>query len=872
MVSSRDNALAWPGLLILLVIGPLPLGSVSPLAQALLTFWVFALLASWATCHQAASSRWLEVGEGRLRVVLAIWTLAVALALFQIVPLPPRMIAALSPSVYDLYGWTLPNDGQGVAWRALSATPAATLQSGLLIGACGATFFLASRLCRTQERSLVLALTVLLVGAGEAIYGLAQLGGSLTRPASGTFVNRNHFSAYLAMALCLCVGLLLSQWQRGQVAEPQEGSEPEPWLRLERWARGSPLIVVTLMLLAGLLFSFSRMGLTAPALMLVLFGLFWLFGPVSRRTRLIGSGIVVVTLLLVGGAWPALEVVAERFQSLEDTYRMAAWEGTYALFQSSPILGIGLGGLVDHLPRFLPDTVQGIFDHSHNEVLEVLAEGGVLYAGLLGIGLVVYFGTVIPAWFARRDPFARGLGLGAMAGTAAVLLHSLVDFPLRMPANALCLSAIMGLGWATIHARAELGSRGRCESLGVERSSHFFKRAIILVLAIGGVSLSAVAGVAETLDRAGDGFVRRATEATGETRRALLQKATHLYQRANQIEAWHPTHAYKLGRASELTAAMRPPLSEEARVKRASAAMSYGRAVRLHPANPRLQATLAWAALRSGDLATGRRAAKAALKLAPHDAEVRFAVSRWYLIQWNALDDEAQRLATSLVQRGARERPQQYVEAAWRLVRDPQTVRFILPDDAPARRLLLAKLTEGQLFSDRWAEQAAYPALQTPLPKKGIRMLSHGRLTGRQVPPPEAAQAGSWTGMVEGRLSGGLTAKLDLVLPPGEVVLYIPILGEAAGGIWPTLTMHLGGKQVPLPAISGPGWRAAVVHLSTRGGTFPLKAVLTNAAVIMENGQFIERHAVLGRVRILSPQLNATDAIDSIDSLDATTR
>ena len=914
MGSKIDDTLEWRGLLTLLAFAPLPSGAIPPVAQALLTLVLFALLASWTIRH-APSAAWPWMAEARLRIILLCWALAVAFAFFQVVPLPPKLVAALSPSLADLYAWTLPEYEQGGGWRALSTTPGATIQSGLLIGACGAAFFLVTVLCRTRERILALALTVILVGAGEAIYGLAQMGGSLNRPASGTFVNRNHFSALLTMALCLGVGLLLARWQGTDRVgdEGREGAEaPELGLKLDRWARSSPLVVVSLTILAGTIFSFSRMGLSAPIVMLGLFGLFWLLGPVSRRVRLVGVGIVAVIMLLMGGAWPALGVVAERFQTLEDSYRVAAWEGTYALFRSSPIIGTGLGGLVDNLPRFLPVPFQEIFDHSHNEPLEILAEGGLVYAGLFGIGLLVYFGTLIPTWFSRRDPLARGLGLGCLAGATAVFLHSLVEFPLRMPANALYLSVIMGLGWEVVFSVRRAASLVRpVESLWVERQAHpsrasgsndqaepcrglaqdatdaidapsqpspsrgegrvgemtrstqrrdtqqtLLTRLVIFTVALGGIGLSAVAGVADLLDRSGDGFVTRAINATdainATTQKTLLVQASSAYQRANQIEPWQPAHTFRLGRVYEISATTLPPLGEETQKVWAAAASSYRRAVHLHPANARVQAALAWAALQSGDLSGGRRAAQASLKLAPGDQEVRFTLSRWYLMQWEALNGEEQRLAATLVRSGAREQPERYVEATWQLVHDPKTVRKLLPIDLPVRRLLLDKLTEGQLFFDRWAEQAAYPGLRVSLSENGLRIISQGQMTGRQDPPSQAAAGGAWTGMVEGWLSAGLTATVDLVLPPGEVVLYIPILGEAAGGVWPTLNMTLGGQGLPLPAVNEPGWRTALILVATQGGKFPLQAVLTNGTVIQENGNFVERRATLGVVKVLS--------------------
>ena len=445
-----ESAIPLLVLLVLLVLAPLPFGAIPFWAQAFLTFCIFALLAAWAikpypslaATHPSVLS---DSANRYLYGILTVWSLATAFAFLQVVPLPPSIIAVLSPALHELYGWTLPGHGPDGFWRTLSTTPASTIQSGLLIGACGSAFFLVAQLCRSRERILALSVTVVLVGMIEAIYGLALVGGGLSRPATGTFINRNHFAALLAMALCLGLGLLLSAWQAGD----RERSSALPF---DRWARTTPLILACLTILAGIIFSFSRMGLVAPILTLILFAGLWMFGPVSNRIRLIGAVVGLVLLLFMAGAWTAFEVVADRFRSLEDSYRVAAWEGSYALFQSFPLAGVGLGGLVDNLPRFLPVQIPETFQHSHNEPLEVLAEGGIIYTALIGLGLIVYFGKAVPAWMRRRDPLARGLGAGCLAGSAAVLLQSLVEFPLRMPANAFYLSVILGMGWAIIHS------------------------------------------------------------------------------------------------------------------------------------------------------------------------------------------------------------------------------------------------------------------------------------------------------------------------------------------------------------------------------------------------------------------------------------
>src|SRR6266705_3872805 len=164
MAILADGVFAFYGLLILLILAPLPLGSNLPWAQSLLTFSVFALLAAWAVRPGISPATRSQTTERGRDMLLALWALAVAFAFFQVLPLPPGVVAAMSPALRDLYGWALPDYGQGGLWRSLSTTPGATIESGLLIGACGTAFFLVARHGRSQERSLALAVTVVLVG------------------------------------------------------------------------------------------------------------------------------------------------------------------------------------------------------------------------------------------------------------------------------------------------------------------------------------------------------------------------------------------------------------------------------------------------------------------------------------------------------------------------------------------------------------------------------------------------------------------------------------------------------------------------------------------------------------------------------------
>jgi O-antigen ligase len=84
-------------------------------------------------------------------------------------------------------------------------------------------------------------------------------------------------------------------------------------------------------------------------------------------------------------------------------------------------------------------------DFAHNDYLQLLAE-----LGLVGfaIGATLAFSVVRTA--VRRavisaDPGARYFAVACAGALAAILLHSLVDFNLYIPANAMLLAWIAGM-------------------------------------------------------------------------------------------------------------------------------------------------------------------------------------------------------------------------------------------------------------------------------------------------------------------------------------------------------------------------------------------------------------------------------------------
>jgi O-antigen ligase len=106
--------------------------------------------------------------------------------------------------------------------------------------------------------------------------------------------------------------------------------------------------------------------------------------------------------------------------------------------------GSGLGSFQSVYPLYeRPDQVTITFVvHAHNDYAELILELGVAGIILILLFLAWWCGAVWRVWrTAEASPFARA----AAIASAAVLIHSLVDFPLRTEAIATLFGMCLAL-------------------------------------------------------------------------------------------------------------------------------------------------------------------------------------------------------------------------------------------------------------------------------------------------------------------------------------------------------------------------------------------------------------------------------------------
>ena len=110
---------------------------------------------------------------------------------------------------------------------------------------------------------------------------------------------------------------------------------------------------------------------------------------------------------------------------------------TLRIFAAHPFSGTGLGTFEVVYPQFQSFPSDKSWPYAHNDYVQLLAETGTL-GGLLALASLLAFARRVWQEEKRRssDTAPSWISIGAAIGCCGLLVHSLFDFNLHIPANA----------------------------------------------------------------------------------------------------------------------------------------------------------------------------------------------------------------------------------------------------------------------------------------------------------------------------------------------------------------------------------------------------------------------------------------------------
>ena len=388
---------------------------------------------------------WSVLAKDRLpltrsaKALFVIAGLTVLLLCLQLIPLPPAMWTAIPGREHVVEGFELL--GQGLPWLPISLTPhdtaatvltllppLAVLVAMLVAGAYRASWIVIAVLAGTFAAVLLGALQVASADPLQSPWYLYKW--TNHGVATGFFANSNHMATLLVITVPLLFALVAEL--RGRSKNPRAGS------------------AVMLLAVAGLLVVLVGIFLNG-SLAAVLLGLpvvmvsGTLLLPQAMRLR--GPVIAVALLALAAMMAVYLTPLQDRLMASNATSfesRQMMWSDTVPAIGDHGLLGSGAGSF----PRIYrqyedhSEVTRTFINHAHNDYLEIALETGVPGVLLLAAFLLWWAGRTVPIWrTAATDRYA----VAATIASGAMLVHSLVDYPLRTTALSAIMAACLAL-------------------------------------------------------------------------------------------------------------------------------------------------------------------------------------------------------------------------------------------------------------------------------------------------------------------------------------------------------------------------------------------------------------------------------------------
>jgi len=387
----------------------------------------------------AAAARPSQALSAPVRQLIALMLLMLLLIGLQLVPLPPSIWTALPGRQPVVDGFRLL--GEPLPWLPLSLDPYWTISSALWLLPAIAVVLGIVRLGTFRPSWLAWTLTT--VAIASVAVGALQIAGGPESPwyfyeitnygtTTGLFANANHLATLMVATIPFLAALYLAATAKGRSVQKSSGLFV---------VLAGALAVILVGILIGT--SLAAIGLSVPVLAASLLMI------LGRRRKLPKWTGALVALLMLGSVATvfsapfANNLTTQGEKSKEDSRYNSFTKSLAATADFMPV-GSGIGTFQQvYRMREDPNTVDRFYmNHVHGDYIELALETGVPGLLVLFLFLLWWARRCVLVWRAEEpDYFARA----ATIASAAILAHSLVDYPLRTAAISAVFAMCCGL-------------------------------------------------------------------------------------------------------------------------------------------------------------------------------------------------------------------------------------------------------------------------------------------------------------------------------------------------------------------------------------------------------------------------------------------
>ena len=475
------NWLIEKGVVALLIFTPLAFGTVQKWSVSLFEIGAYLLLmlllfkgtltgfkdninAASYDGNGAESGGFEPFKKGPLKAAAILMALFVGLVFLQLLPLPDAILQVVSPNALHLYEKF---GGASTSFHSISINRYATRHELLLLLAYLSVFFVIIGHYRTKKQLSSLVCTVFYLGIFLVLLALLQkatwngrllwfypIDGDHIKSKLdyiwGPFIYRNNFACYLEMIIPFGLGLLVYN------APGHKSSRTALQTNLFVRILASPnfftftgYFIAVLIMTAALFATLSRGGISACVASFACF--VWLTRKRSslRSRSLYFSAIALaISAVVVFAAWDRIE---NRFEGAGYIDRATVWKDSLGIMRDYPLFGSGLGAFESTFHHYQTRYNNALFDHAHNDYVEVVTDTGVIGMLLISGAAALLFSSLYRRWRSKRSIFAQCIGAGGLSASVALAVHSSTDFNLHLPATALLFTVVVAITYVAVH-------------------------------------------------------------------------------------------------------------------------------------------------------------------------------------------------------------------------------------------------------------------------------------------------------------------------------------------------------------------------------------------------------------------------------------
>ncbi|MBI5971337.1 MAG: O-antigen ligase family protein, partial [Deltaproteobacteria bacterium] len=287
----------------------------------------------------------------------------------------------------------------------------------------------------------------------------------------GPYVNRNHFAGYMELAIPLTLGFALYKYSNAGL---RANGIIKRFAEFSTRAEFAPVVLYSLaaMMLSSALFTtLSRGGVLG----FVSSGVFFTALASSRKSLKRGGqaaalAAVFMLAFVLFMSWTGLESRFVEVTNIDRIQRLDVWADSIGMWRNFPVTGIGLGAFQSVYRLYQSKHPLVTFEHAENDYVELTCETGALGAAAVAVLIVLFFYVTIKKWRTRHGGFVKCTALGGMTSCVALAVHSLTDFNMRIPANAMTLTVIAAATYATLfNVPGRIGAEGEPDAEAAPR-------------------------------------------------------------------------------------------------------------------------------------------------------------------------------------------------------------------------------------------------------------------------------------------------------------------------------------------------------------------------------------------------------------------